>query len=78
MGGLLSVPVQVEVVEFNCPFCAGRCQAPSPAQIERTPTGKAFLLHTEPACETFERLDVVAFLERVNDVTSGKGSRSLS
>jgi hypothetical protein len=70
--------VAVEVVDFECPFCDGRVRAPTPEQTERTPTARAFVMHTEPVCAVFDANDPLAFLEKVNDATSGKGSRAVS
>lgn len=47
----------LSVMEFDCPFCGGRFG------ISET---EYFIYHSDPPCETFERLDVNDFLRAVN------------
>ena len=49
-------------VHFECVFCGGDV---------RTMGGTA-LLHSEPACEDFMRLDPLDFLKETNNILHGK------
>jgi hypothetical protein len=45
-------------VTFDCPFCKGKATAS---------VKQGMVIHTLPACTTYLRLDIVAFMKAVND-----------
>lgn len=46
--------------EFDCPFCKGQ------GQVCETLVGRPTVMHTEPVCETFFRLEALEYLAEVN------------
>lgn len=46
--------------KFDCPFCAGKCEAVTTMQV-------AGVLHSLPPCDTFEKLEPDEFLRQVNE-----------
>ena len=53
--------MNANAIEFVCPFCGGHCHAGQVA-----PDGGSGILHTRPICETYDKLDVLAFMQAVN------------
>lgn len=51
----------MSAVRFKCVFCGGTCEAFDDSVI-----------HTVPICETFDRLDVLEFMEETNNRIHGK------
>lgn len=53
-------------IEAKCPFCG--------AQIAFGTTPEPFATHAFPLCKQFERLDVIEFIQAVNDTLLKKGT----
>jgi hypothetical protein len=54
-------------VQFICPFCSQMCKAGESKRPDE-PDGESepCVMHMEPTCETYDRLDALAFMEAVN------------